>query len=322
VLVIVLGAVAIVNRMLTLPDLLAFALYAAVLNESIRGYLNFARVYQSGVTGFNRVMEMLEIAPDIADAPGAVALLNPRGHVEFRDVSFRYRNEHDNVLEHLSLTIEAGEYVAIVGPSGAGKTTLCALIPRFYDVAAGQVLLDGVDVRTIRLASLRAHIGVVSQDVYLFNGTVADNIRYGRLDASLDDVVAAARQANAHDFICALPNGYDTDVGQRGVKLSGGQKQRVSIARAFLKDPRVIIFDEATSSLDADSEMAVQRSIERLGANRTMIVIAHRLSTIQNARRILVLTDDGIVEQGAHTDLLARGGIYAGLYGVLSTVTV
>jgi ATP-binding cassette, subfamily B, bacterial len=318
VLTIVLGAVMIANRALTLPDLLAFALYAAVLAEPIRGYLNVARLFQSGITGFNRVMEMLEIEPDIADAPRAAVLAQPRGRVEFRDVAFRYRDEHENVLEHLSLTIESGDYVAIVGPSGAGKTTLCALIPRFYDVVVGQVLIDGHDVRALTLASLRRHIGVVSQDVYLFNGTVAENIRYGRPDATFDEVVAAAKQANAHEFILSLPAGYDTDVGQRGVKLSGGQKQRISIARVFLKDPRVIIFDEATSSLDAESELAVQGSIERLGANRTMIVIAHRLSTVQNAKRIIVLTEDGIAEQGTHDALLARGGVYARLYGSMA----
>jgi ATP-binding cassette subfamily B protein len=232
----------------------------------------------------------------------------------FKGVSFRYKEALPYVVQNLSLEIGAGEYVALVGPSGAGKTTLCSLIPRFYDVSAGAVLLDGVDVRDVSLCSLRRNIGVVQQDVYLFAGTVADNIRYGDLDASLEEVIRAAMRANAHDFIMALPEGYNTDIGQRGVKLSGGQKQRLSIARVFLKDPPVLIFDEATSALDNESERAVQASLERLARRRTTIVIAHRLSTVRRAQRIVVLTEDGIAEQGTHEALMDRGGIYATLH--------
>jgi len=220
------------------------------------------------------------------------------------------------VLRNINLTLRAGEYVALVGPSGAGKTTLCSLIPRFYEVSGGAILLDGVDIRDIHLRCLRRNIGLVQQDVYLFAGTVAENIGYGRPGACRDEIIAAAKQANAHDFISALPQGYDTDIGQRGVKLSGGQKQRLSIARVFLKDPPILLFDEATSALDNESESAVRQSLERLAHNRTTLVIAHRLSTIRNAGRILVLTEDGIEEQGAHEELIAAGGVYAHLYNV------
>jgi len=237
-----------------------------------------------------------------------------QGGIAFDNVSFRYREEGDFVLENLSVTICAGEYVALVGTSGVGKTTLCSLIPRFYEVTAGAIKLDGQDIRDVRLASLRANIGIVQQDVYLFAGTVAENIGYGKPGASRTEIITAARKAHAHDFIMALPEGYDTDIGQRGVKLSGGQKQRLSIARVFLKNPPIIIFDEATSALDNESERAVQESMEQLRQNRTMIVIAHRLSTVRNAGRILVLTGTGIAEQGTHDELLVLGGIYAGLY--------
>jgi ATP-binding cassette subfamily B protein len=219
-------------------------------------------------------------------------------------------------LQDVCLTIHPGEYVALVGPSGVGKTTLCSLIPRFYEVSAGRILLDGVDIRDIRLRSLRQHVGVVHQDAYLFAGTVAENIRYGKRNATHAEIVAAAKQANAHDFIMTLPHGYETDIGQRGVKLSGGQKQRLSIARVFLKDPPILIFDEATSALDNESEQAVRASLERLSDARTTLVIAHRLSTVRNAQRILVLTDDGIAEQGTHDELIAAGGVYANLYGM------
>jgi ATP-binding cassette subfamily B protein len=220
----------------------------------------------------------------------------------------------ESVLSHVNLTIQPGEYVALVGPSGAGKTTLCSMIPRFYDVTEGQVLIDGKDVRSLQQKSLRDNIGIVQQDVYLFGGSILENIRYGRPDATVEEVVAAAKEANAHDFITALPNGYETDIGQRGVKLSGGQKQRLSIARVFLKNPPILIFDEATSALDNQSEQIVQESLEHLAKNRTTLVIAHRLSTIRNAQRILVLTEDGIAEQGTHEELLAKGGVYSKLY--------
>lgn len=312
--VIVFGGAAIVRGSLDLADLLTFLLYVGILIEPIKRFSNFTRLYQEGVTGFERFMEVLEVEPDIGDAPHARDLIDVRGQIQFCNVSFRYKDDLQHILNNLSLTIAAGEYVALVGSSGVGKTTLCSLIPRFYDVNAGAILLDGVNIKDIRLASLRSYIGIVQQDVYLFAGTVADNIRYGRLDATDDEIVAAAKQANAHEFITTLPHGYATDIGQRGVKLSGGQKQRLSIARVFLKDPPIIIFDEATSALDNESERAVQASLERLARNRTTIVIAHRLSTVRNAQRIVVLTEDGIAEQGTHDDLIERNGAYASLY--------
>jgi ATP-binding cassette, subfamily B, bacterial len=263
---------------------------------------------------------MLEIAPTITDAPNAKTLVDVRGQVSFQNVSFRYRAEHHDVLNKVSLDIQAGEYVALVGASGVGKTTLCSLIPRFYEVTDGAIYVDGHDIRTVTLRSLRQHIGMVQQDVYLFAGTVLENIRYGKLDATQEDVIHAAKKANAHDFIMSLPNGYDTDIGQRGVKLSGGQKQRLSIARVFLKNPSVIILDEATSALDNESEKAIKASLEALAHNRTTLVIAHRLSTIRNAQRILVLTDDGISEQGNHDELLALRGAYAHLYHAQSDI--
>ncbi len=313
--VVVFGGAAIANASLGLPDLVTYLLYVAILVDPIQRFVNFARLYQEGGTGFERFTEIMEIHPEIQDAAGAVELVQARGHVQFKDVTFKYSQDSNTVLEHLSLDIKAGEFVALVGPSGVGKTTLCSLIPRFYDVTEGQILLDGQDIKDISLRSLRTHIGVVQQDVYLFAGTVADNIRYGRLEASRDEIIEAAKKANAHDFIAALPDGYDTDIGQRGVKLSGGQKQRLSIARVFLKNPPVIIFDEATSALDNESEKAVQASLETLSNDRiTTLVIAHRLSTVRNAQRILVLADDGIAEQGTHEDLIASGGMYANLY--------
>jgi ATP-binding cassette, subfamily B, bacterial len=318
--VVVFGGVAIVHASLDLADLVTYLLCVGILIDPIQKLVNFGRLYQEGVTGFSRFMDILEVAPDLQDAPDAIELTDVRGHVEFRDVSFKYREGHNYVVRDLSLEIQAGEYVALVGSSGVGKTTLCSLIPRFYEVTAGQILLDGQDVRDVTLLSLRRNIGIVQQDVYLFAGTVADNIRYGKLDASRQEIVAAAKQAHAHDFVMALPDGYDTDIGQRGVKLSGGQKQRLSIARVFLKNPPVIILDEATSALDNESERAVQESLEKLAADRTTLVIAHRLSTIRNARRILVLSDTGIAEQGTHEELMALNGVYANLYTMQSKI--
>lgn len=314
--VILFGAVAIVQGNLDSADLVTYLLYVAILIDPVLRLVNFTRLYQEGMAGFNRFMEMLEVQPEIVDAAGAVQLAQVRGDLQFHNVSFRYREDYDHVLKNINLELRAGEYVALVGPSGAGKTTLCSLIPRFYEVSAGSILLDGRDIRDICVQSLRRQIGVVQQDVYLFAGTVADNIRYGKLDAGPEEIIAAARQANAHDFIMALPDGYDTDIGQRGVKLSGGQKQRLSIARVFLKDPAILIFDEATSALDNESEQAIRQSLERLAHNRTTLVIAHRLSTIRNAGRIVVLTEDGIEEQGSHEALMATGGVYARLYNV------
>lgn len=318
--VIVFGSVTIVNAQIDLADLVTYLLCVGILIQPIKRMVNFARLYQEGITGFARFMEALEVEPDIVDQPGAVDLPCAKGNIEFRNVSFRYREDHNDVLKNISLNIKAGEYIALVGTSGVGKTTLCSLIPRFYEVSEGAILLDGIDIRQITMRSLRQQIGIVQQDVYLFAGTVAENIRYGKRDACMEEIVEAAKQANAHNFIMRLPDGYDTDIGQRGVKLSGGQKQRLSIARVFLKNPPIIIFDEATSALDNESERAVQESLERLASNRTTLVIAHRLSTIRNAKRIIVLTGSGIDEQGTHEELIARNGSYAALYNVQLTM--
>jgi ATP-binding cassette subfamily B protein len=318
--VVIFGAAAIVRAELDLADLATYLLCIAILIEPIQKLVNFGRLYQEGMTGFQRFMEMLEVAPDLRDAPDAVELPPVRGHIEFRDVSFRYKDDQQYVLKDLSLEIQAGEYVALVGSSGAGKTTLCSLIPRFYDVTAGSILVDGHNVRDVTMRSLRSSIGVVQQDIYLFAGTVAENIGYGKPQATREETVAAAKLAYAHDFITALPDGYDTNIGQRGVRLSGGQKQRLSIARMFLKNPPIIILDEATSALDNESERAVQVSLEKLAENRTTLVIAHRLSTIRNARRIVVLSDSGIAEQGTHAELLALNGAYANLYNMQSKI--
>ncbi len=316
VVVIVFGAASIVNGSLGLADLLTYLLYIGIIIEPIRTSLNFARLYQEGITGFDRFMEMLEIQPDVQDSADAIELTHVQGNVEFKNVCFKYKEDHDYVLKNISLDIKAGEYIALVGSSGVGKTTLCSLIPRFYEVGGGKILLDGKNIRDISLRSLRRNIGIVQQDVYLFAGTISDNIRYGKLDASKEEIIEAAKKANAHDFIMELPDGYDTDIGQRGVKLSGGQKQRLSIARVFLKNPPIIIFDEATSALDNESEKAVRDSLEKLTNNRTTLVIAHRLSTVRNAQRIVVLTDNGINEQGTHEELIALDSTYANLYNL------
>jgi ATP-binding cassette subfamily B protein len=318
--VIIFGGAAIVHTSLDLADLLTYLLCVAILIDPVQKVVNFGRLYQEGMTGFHRFMDALEVAPDLQDAADAIDLTQVRGNIAFRDVSFKYGDDHQYVVKNLSLEIPAGEYVALVGSSGVGKTTLCSLIPRFYDVTVGSILLDGQDVRDVTLRSLRRNIGVVQQDIYLFAGTVAENIHYGKPDASRQEIIDAAKQAHAHDFIMALPERYDTDIGQRGVRLSGGQKQRLSIARVFLKDPPIIILDEATSALDNESERAVQRSLEKLAENRTTLVIAHRLSTIRNARRIVVLSDSGIAEQGTHAELLALNGVYANLYNMQSKI--
>lgn len=308
------GAIFISKETLTTPDLIAFLLYVNNLIDPVKKFINFTEQFQDGITGFERFMEILEIEPDITDSKDAKDLTNVKGKIEYQHVDFRYNENSDYILKDINLKIEPGEYVALVGMSGAGKTTICSLLPRFYEVSAGNILIDDQNIKDIKLNSLRQNIGIVQQDVYLFAGTILDNIRYGRNGASDEEVIAAAKKANAHDFIMELPDGYYTDCGQRGVKLSGGQKQRLSIARVFLKNPPILIFDEATSALDNESEYIVQKSLESLAKNRTTLVIAHRLSTIKNAKRICVLSPEGIVEQGTHEELMAKNGQYATLY--------
>jgi ATP-binding cassette subfamily B protein len=318
--VIVLGAIRMLAGEMDAAGLLTLLLCVGVLLDPLKRFDNFIRLWQEGYTGFVRAMELLEEHPDIADRPSAENVTTVAGAIGFDNVSFRYEADGPRVLDGVSFSVRPGEFVALVGPSGVGKSTLCSLVPRFYDVDSGAVTLDGRDVRDLTLSSLRRAIGVVQQDVYLFSGTVAENLRYGRADASMDDIVAAAKAANAHDFILSLPQGYDTDIGQRGVKLSGGQKQRLTIARAFLKNPPVLIFDEATSALDNESERAIQQSLISLVKGRTTLVIAHRLSTVRHADRILVLTRDGIVEEGTHDLLMAKGGVYADLHSLQGRV--
>lgn len=316
IMVIVAGAIRILSAELTVAEMLTFLLCVGVLVDPVRRLDNFIRLWQEGATGFVRAMELLEEEPDIADAPGAVDIGRVAGAISFRNVSFGYGEGYQPVFDRLSLDIRPGEFVALVGSSGVGKSTLCALIPRFYEVTGGAITIDGTDVRDVTLASLRRSVGVVQQDVYLFSGTVAENLRYGRPEASDEELVAAARAANAHEFILGLPDGYQSNIGQRGVKLSGGQKQRLTIARAFLKNPAVLIFDEATSALDNESERAVQQALLTLARGRTTLVIAHRLSTVRHADRILVLTPEGIGEEGTHDGLMAADGLYAGLHRV------
>jgi len=305
---------------ITPADYVAYLMFVTTLLTSIRRIVEFSEQFQQGISGIERFAEIMDTEPEISDAPDAVELSDVVGSVEFCDVSFRYETETKNVLTHLDLKVSPGENIALVGPSGGGKTTLCSLIPRFYEVTGGTIRIDGKDIKGVTLHSLRDCIGVVAQDVYLFSGSVRENIAYGKEGATDEEIEAAARLAGAHDFIAQLPDGYDTYVGERGVKLSGGQKQRVSIARLFLKNPPILILDEATSALDNESERLVQASLEELAKGRTTFTIAHRLTTIRNADRILVLTENGIEESGTHAELIERGGIYAELYRLYSTL--
>jgi ATP-binding cassette subfamily B protein len=314
VIVLTAGGYAAFRGTVTMGAYIAFALYVARFFQPIETLVRSMELFQEGAAGFRRFLEIVDTEPSIVDVPDAVELASVRGDVVFSGVGFRYGDGLDRVLEHVDLCVAAGETVAIVGPSGAGKTTLCSLIPRFYDIEEGSISIDGLDIRHATIASLRQAVGLVQQDVFLFSGSVRDNIAYGRLGASDHDIDAAAKAANALDFIRELPQGFETLVGERGVKLSGGQKQRIAIARMFLKDPPILILDEATSSLDTMSELAIRESLERLSKGRTTFIIAHRLATIRHAARILVLTEDGIVEQGRHDDLVNSGGVYKRLY--------
>lgn len=314
--VIVVGGVLITKNVINIADLITFLLYINIFTDPIKTLVDFTEQFQNGYSGFERFMEILSIEPDIKDTKHAIELKDVKGDITFDHVTFRYNETTEPVLSEVNLHVNAGSYIALVGPSGVGKSTLCNLIPRFYEVSDGVISIDGKDIRNVRLKSLRDHIGIVQQDVYLFAGNVMENIRYGRPDATEEEVIEAAKNANAHEFIMSLPEGYETDIGQRGIKLSGGQKQRLSIARVFLKNPPILIFDEATSALDNESEKVVQESLEKLAANRTTFVIAHRLSTIRNAEQILVLTEDGIEEQGSHDELISKHGIYEHLYSM------
>ena len=321
--VIIAGGLFLVYGRINAGDLVAYVLYVSTLIATIRRIVEFAEQFQRGMTGIERFFEIMDTPVEITDAPDARPLTVKEGGIEFRDVSFEYPDDHNKVLRHVDLTIRPGESLALVGPSGGGKTTLCNLIPRFYDVTSGQILIDGQDVRKVTLKSLRQAIGVVQQDVYLFSGTVAENIAYGKPNATKEEIVNAAKLAGADGFINELKDGYDTYVGERGVKLSGGQKQRISIARVFLKNPPILLLDEATSALDNESEILVGQSLDALAKGRTTLTIAHRLTTIKNADRILVLGRDGIEEEGTHEQLLERKGIYYRLWnGLLSGQTL
>jgi ATP-binding cassette subfamily B protein len=320
VVVIAAGGFLIMQGRMTLPELITCNLFVAAFLQPIRRLQNFVEQYTTGMAGFSRFLEIMRLQSDIIDKDDAVVLDKVRGDIVFTDVSFSYNNDI-TVLSHINLSIPAGKTIALVGPSGGGKTTLCHLIPRFYEIREGSITVDGTDIRDVTLESLRRNIGIVQQDVFLFAGTIGDNIKYGRIDSSDSEMIEAARRADIHDDIMKLPEGYDSLVGERGVKLSGGQKQRVSIARIFLKNPPILILDEATSALDTATELKIQRALEELSRGRTTLVIAHRLSTIRGADSIVVITDDGIQQQGSHEELLARSGLYAKLYAAQFTTT-
>lgn len=308
------GGYLISKGLMDVGDLALYALYIGIFISPIQILVELIEMMQKGLAGFRRFLDVMETEPEIKDAPNAAELTDVKGRVCYEDVSFHYSDDNTPVLSHVSFEIPAGRSIALVGPSGSGKTTICSLLPRFYDVTGGRITIDGKDIRTLTLKSLRSHIGVVQQDVYLFSGTIRDNIAYGKPDASDEEIITAAKRANIHDFISELPDGYHTFVGERGTRLSGGQKQRISIARVFLKNPPILILDEATSALDNESERRIQKSLEELSKDRTTITIAHRLSTIQNADEIIVITEDGITERGTHETLLSENGIYAHYY--------
>ena len=307
----VFGGYLIARGLMDVADLAMYALYIGIFISPIQILVELIEMMQKGLAGFRRFLDVMETEPDIEDAPDAKPLTDVKGHVRYEDVSFHYSDDDTPVLSHVSFGIPAGKSIALVGPSGSGKTTICSLLPRFYDVTGGRITIDGKDVRTLTLKSLRSQIGMVQQDVYLFSGTIRENIAYGKPGASEEEIMEAARRANIHEFISELPDGYDTFVGERGARLSGGQKQRISIARVFLKNPPILILDEATSALDNESERWIQKSLEELSEGRTTITIAHRLSTIRNADEIIVITEDGIAERGTHEQLLEQNGIYA-----------
>ena len=314
VIILLVGGYFVYKDMIKVGDLVAYILYITYFLQPIRKLTQFMQQYQDGMTGFERYLEIMDVEPDVIDSEYSIELINPEGEIKFKNVYFKYNESERFTLEDISFTVKPGKTVALVGPSGGGKSTICQLIPRFYDVNCGEISIDGIDIRNISLTSLRENIGYVHQDVFLFTGTLRDNIMYGNRKATESEMIGAAINANIHEFIMSLPNGYDTDIGEKGVKLSGGQKQRISIARVFLKNPKIIILDEATSALDNENEIIIQDSLDRLSAGRTTLVIAHRLSTIKNSDKILVLTDEGIVEEGKHEELLRDKGIYYSLF--------
>lgn len=314
IVVVVAGALFMLKGVIDAPEFVAYLLYVTTLFATVRRIVEFAEQFQRGMTGVERFFEIMDTEPEIKDKEEAQDLTDVKGEIEFSNVTFSYSEDNEDVLQNVSFKIKAGENVALVGPSGGGKTTICSLIPRFYEADSGKILIDSKDIREVTLKSLRSKVGVVQQDVYLFSGSVYDNIEYGCPGATKEQIIEAAKLSGAHDFIMELPEGYDTYVGERGVKLSGGQKQRISIARVFLKNPPILLLDEATSALDNESEFIVQKSLQKLSQGRTTITVAHRLTTIKNADRIFVITKDGIAEEGTHKELLEKGGLYSGLY--------